>query len=342
MSNATIKDVARVSGVSLATVSRAITGKGYVSKEVREKVMEAVEKTGYHPNQAARALVKRRSGSIGIIVHNLHDPFFYDLIRGFEDAAAEISYKVLFASVVGGNTDSKTEYLHYMSGGVVDAVVMYGSYMSDEEMLRCVSRSSTMDYLMIENDIQDFQCNKLLIKNQEGAGKAVRYLIDKGHTKIAHICGNPNKKVTIDRLNGYLETMRFTGLEVCEGYLQHTSSDYRTGYDRMRSLLELKNRPSAVFCSDDAIASYAVRAAIDMGFRVPEDISIMGFDLQTNLPEKYRGPDITTVQQPLYKIGNDSIKILAEQLREGIIDKPVRKEYDTMIVEQETVCAPMR
>ena len=288
MSNATIKDVARVSGVSLATVSRAITGKGYVSKEVREKVMEAVEKTGYHPNQAARALVKRRSGSIGIIVHNLHDPFFYDLIRGFEDAAAEISYKVLFASVVGGNTDSKTEYLHYMSGGVVDAVVMYGSYMSDEEMLRCVSRSSTMDYLMIENDIQDFQCNKLLIKNQEGAGKAVRYLIDKGHTKIAHICGNPNKKVTIDRLNGYLETMRFTGLEVCEGYLQHTSSDYRTGYDRMRSLLELKNRPSAVFCSDDAIASYAVRAAIDMGFRVPEDISIMGFDLQTNLPEKYR------------------------------------------------------
>ena len=145
MSNATIKDVARVSGVSLATVSRAITGKGYVSKEVREKVMEAVEKTGYHPNQAAHALVKRRSGSIGIIVHNLHDPFFYDLIRGFEDAAAEISYKVLFASVVGGNTDSKTEYLHYMSGGVVDAVVMYGSYMSDEEMLRCVSRSSTMD-----------------------------------------------------------------------------------------------------------------------------------------------------------------------------------------------------
>lgn len=342
MSNATIKDVARISGVSLATVSRVINKTGYVSPELSEKVLSAIRSTGYHPNQAARALVQRRTDSIGVIVHNLHDPFFCDLIRGFEDAAAETSYNVIFASVVGGNLQSKEKYLRYLSGGVVDAVVIYGSYMSDEDMIRYVSSSANIDYLLIENDIRDLQCNKLLINNLQGACSAVDYLIGKGHSDIAHICGNPNKKITIDRLSGYLETMRSRGLEVKEGYLQHTSSDYRSGYARMQDLLKLPNRPSAVFCSDDAIASFAVRAALDAGLRVPQDISIMGFDHQVNLPERYRGPDITTVKQPLYEIGFDSISILSRHLKAGTEHSPERKEYDTQIIEQETVCPPSR
>ena len=342
MSNVTIKDLAKLSGVSLATVSRVINQKGYVSQELSAKVLRAVEETGYRPNQAARSLVQRRTDSIGVIVHNLHDPFFYDLLRGFEQAAAEISYNVLFASVLGGDTKSKEKYLQYLSGGVVDAVVMYGSYMSDEEMLRCASPASSVDYMLIENDIQGFKCNKLLINNVQGAYSAVEYLMGKGHTDIAHICGNPNKKVTIDRLNGYLAAMRDKGLEVQDGYLQQLSADYRNGYARMKSLLALKNRPTAVFCSDDAIASYAVRAALDAGLRVPEDISIMGFDFQTNLPERYRGPDLTTVKQPLYQIGFDSITLLAGQLKKGRFDQPERKVYDTQIVEQETVCGPCR
>lgn len=342
MRSVTIKDVARISGVSLATVSRVINQNGYVSPELREKVLSVIQSTGYHPNQTARSLVRRRSGSIGVIVHNLHDPFFYDLIRGFEQAAAETSYKVLFASVLGGDLQSKEKYLRYLSGGVVDAVVIYGSYMSDEEMIRYVSSSASTDYLLIENDIRDLQCNKLLIDNLQGAHNAVEYLIEKGHTSIAHICGNPNKKVTTDRLSGYLEAMRHHGLEVQESYLQHSAADYRNGYARMQKLLALPNRPTAVFCSDDAIASYAVRAALDAGLRVPEDISIMGFDHQVNLPERYRGPDITTVKQPLYEIGFDSITILSNQLKSGKAYTPERKQYETEIVEHETVCPPSK
>lgn len=342
MKNATIKDVARISGVSLATVSRVINNAGQVNPQLREKVLSAIQSTGYHPNQAARSLVQRRSGSIGVIVHNLHDPFFCDLIRGFENAAIETSYNVIFASVLGGDLKSKEKYLRYLSGGVVDAVVIYGSYMSDEDMIRYVSSSANINYLLIENDIRDLQCNKLLINNLQGARDAVSYLIGKGHASIAHICGNPNKKVTTDRLSGYLEAMRTAGLEVQEGYLQHTSADYRSGYARMQDLLALPNRPTAVFCSDDAIASYAVRAVLDAGLRVPEDISIMGFDHQVNLPERYRGPDITTVRQPLYEIGFDSISILSRQLKAGAEQQPERKEYDTQIIEQETVCPPTK
>ena len=337
MSKVTIVDIAEKAGVSTSTVSRVINQRGYVRQELKDKINRIISETGYLPNQAARLLVQKRAGTIGVIVHNLHDPFFYDLIRGFEKAAQEISYRVIFASVLGSDSQSKESYLQYFSGGVVDAVVIHGSYFSDKELLRCISPSSSLDLLLIENDIQEMNCNKLLIDNEQGAGAAVNYLISHGHRQIAHICGNPNRKVTIDRLNGYLKAMRTRGLEVQDGYLQHISSDYRMGYERMRDLLALPNRPTAVFCSDDAIASYAVKAILDAGLRVPEDISIMGFDFQKNLPDSYRGPKLTTVRQPLYQIGYDSIRMLAEQLNQGKYE-PQRIMYETEIVEQETVC----
>lgn len=335
----TIKDVAKASGVSLATVSRVVNGTDMVSEATKEKVMEAVRSLGYNPNNAARALVSHKTNAIGIVVHNLHDPFFYDLIRGFETGAQQTKYNVIFCSVLGSDIKSKEKYLKYLTNGVVDGIILYGSYLTDESVTRYLKDRDTMKYVMIENDIPDFSCNKLLIDNTGGAQSAIRYLKSKGHHSIAHICGNPNKKVTIDRLNGYLNEMRLAGLEIHDGYIGHTSTDYKSGYERMREMMELPCRPSAVFCSDDAIASYAVRAATDMGLCVPKDVSVIGFDNQTILPDCYRGPRITTVEQPLYQIGYDSVALLSQQLENQKTVTNVRKTYETRIVEKETVAA---
>ena len=335
----TIKDVAKASGVSLATVSRVVNGTDMVSEATKEKVMEAVRSLGYNPNNAARALVSHKTNAIGIVVHNLHDPFFYDLIRGFETGAQQTKYNVIFCSVLGSDIKSKEKYLKYLTNGVVDGILLYGSYLTDESVTRYLKDRDTMKYVMIENDIPDFSCNKLLIDNTGGAQSAIRYLKNKGHHSIAHICGNPNKKVTIDRLNGYLNEMRLAGLEIHDGYIGHTSTDYKSGYERMREMMELPCRPSAVFCSDDAIASYAVRAATDMGLCVPKDVSVIGFDNQTILPDCYRGPRITTVEQPLYQIGYDSVALLSQQLEDQKTVTNVRKTYETRIVEKETVAA---
>lgn len=333
----TIKDVAKASGVSLATVSRVINGTDMVSKATKEKVMEAVRNLGYNPNNAARALVSQKTNAIGIVVHNLHDPFFYDLIKGFEAGAQQTRYNVIFCSVLGSDIKSKEKYLKYLTNGVVDGVILYGSYLTDESVMRYLKDRDSMKYVMIENDIPDFQCNKLLIDNTGGAQSAIKYLTNKGHRSIAHICGNPNKKVTIDRLNGYLNGLRLAGLEIQDGYIGHTSTDYKSGYERMREMMELQDRPSAVFCSDDAIASYAVRAALDLGMRVPEDVSVIGFDNQTILPDCYRGPQITSVEQPLYQIGYDSVALLSGQLEDRNAAMNIRKTYETRIVEKETV-----
>lgn len=332
-----IKDVAKEANVSLATVSRVVNNFDKVKPEMRARVQEAIDRLGYSPNNAARSLVKKKTNAIGIIVNNLHDPFFHDLIKGFELAAQQTGYSVVFCSVLGGDAKSKESYVKYLSNGIVDALVLYGSYLSDESVIKYIREDHKVDYVLIENDIEDIECNKLLIDNLDGAKQAVEYLLKKGHKKIAHICGNPNKKVTMERFNGYIGAMQEAGAEVMPGYIRYTSTDYKSGYENMAELLKLPDPPTAVFCSDDAIASYAVRAALDNGFRVPEDISIMGFDNQSVLPDRYKGPEITSVEQPLYTIGMDSIQILSERLKKSKTENFVRKVYKTKIIEKETV-----
>lgn len=334
---ATIKDIAREAGVSLATVSRVINHMDNVSDEVRERVEAVIKRLGYNPNNAARALVMKKTNSIGIVVNNLHDPFFYDLIRGFENGAKNTSYNVVFCSVLGGDVETKERYIKYLTNGVVDAVVLYGSYLSDERIVSYL-KDSSVNFAMIENDIPELNCNKLLIDNYNGSKHAVEYLISMGHNDIAYICGNPNKKVSVERLNGYLDTMHKYNLNISDGYIQYTTSSYQSGYDKMKYLMKLDRRPTAVYCADDAIASKAVTAAMDMNLRVPEDVSIMGFDNQTVLPDGYKGPDITSMAQPLFEIGVDSIQLLVNQLdNKETGSETIRKVYDTYLVDKDTV-----
>lgn len=337
MQNVTIREVAKRANTSPATVSRVINNLGNVTPELCRAVKEAIRELDYNPNHAARSLVKRKTNSIGIIVNNLHDPFFYGLLRGFEEGAQQTSYNVMFCSVVNGDAAMKEKYVRLLSNGMVDGIILYGSYMADESAIRYLHENRMEDYVMIENDIPGLACNKLLVDNVGGARQAVEYLIEQGHKHIAHICGNPNKKVTMDRFNGYVETMREHGLEVRENYIQHTSSNYASGYDCMKRMLECTDRPTAVFCSDDAIASYAVRAALDCGLRIPQDLSIIGFDHQAILPDRYRGPEITSVEQPLYTIGMDSVRLLSQRLEGKDSQEPITKLYKTKLVVQETV-----
>lgn len=333
---ATIRDIAREAGVSLATVSRVINHMDNVSDEARERVEAVIKRLGYNPNNAARSLATKKTNTIGVIVNNLHDPFFYDLIKGFEYGSRNTKYNVIFCSVIGGDVDMKERYIKYLINGIVDGVVLYGSYLSDVKVVDGL-RYSNVNYVMIENDIQGLECNKLLIDNYGGAGKAVEYLVSMGHKNIAYICGNLNMRVSVDRLNGYLDTMRKNNLNIADGYVQYSTAGYESGYDIMKNIMRLENPPTAVFCNDDAIASKAVLAALDMGVRVPEDVSIMGFDNQRLLPDGYKGPDISSVAQPLYDIGRESIEILAKQLDDENGTEKVRVVYDTYLVEGDTV-----
>ena len=147
MQNVTIREVAKRANTSPATVSRVINNLGNVTPELCRAVKEAIRELDYNPNHAARSLVKRKTNSIGIIVNNLHDPFFYGLLRGFEEGAQQTSYNVMFCSVVNGDAAMKEKYVRLLSNGMVDGIILYGSYLADESAIRYLHENRMEDYV---------------------------------------------------------------------------------------------------------------------------------------------------------------------------------------------------
>ena len=314
----TVKEVAKHAGVSLATVSRVINGASNVSPAIRERVQSSIKTLGYFPNNAARSLVRRQAGSIAILLRNLHSPFFTELIRGIEDGAFSAGRNVFFCSL-GKEQQYRDQCIQFLTNGVSDAIILYGSLYTDQPIIEHL-HSVNFPFLLIENNFQSLPVNQFLVNNQEGARCAVEYLISKKHRRIAHFMGDPNKKVNLERFNGYTQAMQSSGLIIRDDLLRNIFSDYDLAYRTAQELMQQPEelRPTAIFCSSDRIAARAIMGILDMGYRVPEDMSVVGFDNQ-------RVPD-------------DDYTITS--ILDGDLQQPVTRTYDTQLVEYGTVCEP--
>ena len=335
----TVKEVAKHAGVSLGTVSRVINGAQNVSPAIRERVQDSIKTLGYFPNNAARSLVRRQAGSIAVLLRNLHSPFFTDLIRGFEDGMHQAKRNLFFCSL-GKDQQFRDQYIQFLTGGVSDAIILYGSLFTDQPIIEHLL-SINFPFLLIENNFQSMNVNQFLVKNHEGAQNAVNYLVEKGHTRIAHFMGDPNKKVNLDRFTGYTQAMHANRLLIRDDYLCQTMSESATAYQLAQELMRrpAETRPTAIFCCSDRIAASAIMGITDLGFSVPGDISVIGFDNQRFPHENYSGPRITGICQPLYQMGLDSIKTITDVL-DGTLKEPVTRLYDTTLQEYETVGPP--
>ena len=335
----TIKDVARLAGVSPATVSRITSGATNVNPETRKRVLQVIQELSYSPNSAARALAKRRTGAVGILLNRMEDPFYYDLIRGFSDGSVHNNVSTVFCTYK--DRETQNHYVDYLTNGVIDGVIIYGSYFLDKDIILRLE-GMRFPLLVIESPFEDFPANRILIDNYGGVFQAVEYLVQLGHSRIALIGGNVNKRNSIERSDGYYSAMQKCGLPIRRDYVHNLYDDnYSAGFDSMKQLLALgKERPTAIVCGDDAIAGYAILAAQQEGIRVPEDISVIGFDDQKILPFKYTGPDITTLRQPLYEIGFESIGMLKSCIEENSGECPSVKVYETELLVHESV-APL-
>ncbi len=333
----TIKEIAQKAGVSPATVSRVLTNSRTVQSELKARVLRIAEECGYSPNTAARSLVKKGTNAIGVVVNNLHDPFFHDLILGFESGAMESDFNVVFCSAMGKNQQEKQSYLRYLSNGVVDGIILYGTYRFDERFIREL-HTSGFPLFLIENRVEGVETHDFLVDNRQGVYNAARYLHKYGHRRIAYIAGKQNKSVCAERLEGYRDAVRDLMLPVDGRYTRFLCNGSEDGAEIMANFMALPKgeRPTAVLCYDDAAAASAIRQAIGMGIRVPEDVSVMGFDNQTIPPNGYRGPAITSVSQPLFEIGFDSILLLSRYLR-GDRGERITRTYATSIAEKESV-----
>lgn len=334
----TIKDVARHAGVSVSTVSRVINGVENVSPTIRQKVELSIKELGYIPNNAARSLVHRQTNAITVLLRNLHSPFFAELIHGMEDAAFSSDRNVLFYSL-GKDPRHRDQSIQFLTNGVSDAIILYGPLYTDQSIIEHL-HAIGFPYLLIENNFQSPPSNQFLVNNYEGAYSAVEYLISKKHRRIAYFMGDPNKKVNLDRFNGYTQAMSDNGLIIQDGYL-YNIYDSAKAYQAAQTIMEQpkETRPTAIFCCNDKIAAHAIMGIMDLGGRVPQDMSVMGFDNQRIPADDYFGPRISCICQPLYEMGRDSILAITDIL-DGTACQPLVRTYETQLKEYDTVCEP--
>ncbi len=333
-----IFDIAKTAGVSKTTVSRVINNQPGVREDTRKKVLEAIEGLNYIPNQAARSLVSRKAGVIGVIYNEFNTSVYLELANLLEKYASGYSYNIVFCSS-NDDFNSKARYVQYFTGGAADGLILFGSDTRDRELVQKIV-SINFPLVLIENHFDDLNINNIIIDNFSGAKKAVDYLINMGHKKIAHITGNLNHRAASDRMNGYIEALNSAGIRYNKDYVVFTDAGENSGAAGVEKLVSLKEPPTALFTFNDLQGYESVQKAVELGVSVPRKLSVVGFDniyqVLRFIPSSLR---LTSMKQPMEKIAEAAVKLIIDNINDKSIE-PRALTFETDIYEG-TSCSPV-
>ncbi|MDR2655372.1 MAG: LacI family transcriptional regulator [Oscillospiraceae bacterium] len=317
---ATIKDVAALAGVSISTVSRTLSGIAPVSDETREAVMKAVEELNYQPNVLAQGLKRGRSNLISLIIPNIMNPIFPAVARGVEDRARNMGFNVILC-----NTDEKLDveedYVKKLQMRWVDGYI-FATASGNSAHIRELHGQGVPVVLLIRG--MDLAVDQIVLDNFKGAYEAVSYLISQGNGSVAIYNGRTDIELYQERYNGYLKALEDAGIPFDENLVLGSAqnAEQTNTYPSVMEMLEKGLRPDAIFVASDPMALGVMRAIRDFGLRVPDDISVIGFD---NLEfSAMLEPPLTTVSQPLYKMGALAAERLIKRIERKGASKPPR------------------
>ncbi len=305
---ATIKDVSKLAGVSVATVSRYLNKNGYVSKESAATISEVIDKLNYRPNNIARSLAGMKTATIGLMVPDILNPFFPELARSIEDAANEYGYTVVLC-----NTDNDSlkeqKYIDTLLQKQVDGIII-SSYTIEPEHLNGLQKQSIPVVLMDNVFSNDFVVS-LTVENRRGGELAVEHLLTQGCSKIAHICGPLTITSSRERTAGFEDASRRTDW-FTPSLIGYSDFTVNGGYITMKELLTLHPNLDGVFASNDLMAAGALKALHEAGKRVPRDVKVIGFD---GIGLEMMTPELSTIAQPIYELGKTAMDSLVRLIR---------------------------
>ena len=324
----TIKDVARRAGVSISTVSHVINNSRAVGDESRRRVEEAMAELGYQPNTLARNLRRRQTQSIGMIVPDNANPFFAEIARAIEDSSFDQNHSVILCNTEG-DLAKQTAYTDLLIQNQVAGIVFVAAGVSTELVEDL--RRRRVPLVVVDRAVPGVEVNAVLTNHCQGGRLATQHLIDLGHRRIACISAGSELSPSADRVTGYLETLRENDVPVTKELVVPGDFQYESGYHAANVLLDLPQPPTAVFACNDLMAVGCISAAAERSLRVPEDLSVVGFD-DVRLAS-FTNPPLTTVAQPIWQIGNLAVEMLMERIEN--IDAQMRVEQlDTQLVER--------
>ncbi|MDP9695657.1 UNVERIFIED_ORG: LacI family transcriptional regulator [Arthrobacter globiformis] len=338
-----IKDVAAAAGVSVTTVSHVLNDVAYarVGVETRERVHEAAQRLGYGPNRVARALRTQRSGMIGFISEEIATtPHAGRIILGAEEAARARGYNLMIInSTSTGTDDSRESDVADLLDRQVDGILYATMY---HRKLAVPKNLAALPSVLVDSEDISHTVSSVIPDEIGGARSAVQTLIDAGHSRIGMINNTDDVPATHSRLQAFRETLAAAGLTFHEDLVQSEHSEVPGGYEAALRLLGTDSRPTAVFCYNDRMAMGAYRAAAELGLRIPQDVSFVGFDNQQLIAENLF-PALTTVALPHYEMGAWAIENLIDAI-EGKTDLALMAHHPTILdcplVRRDSIAAP--
>ncbi|MGI9647235.1 MAG: LacI family DNA-binding transcriptional regulator [Acidimicrobiia bacterium] len=330
-----LHDVAGLAGVSVATASRVLSGSSHpVSDKTRAKVLAAAESLSFVPNRLARALVTARSQTVGVIVHDISDPYFGDIVKGLEDGIHADDYR-LFVASSDRDPDKELNYVRAFDAYQVDAIVFAASSFTDPdyiaELQRLAARFQGRGGVIVQLSDHFLEGPRVRFDNRRSAADMVGYLAGRGHTRIGYISGPPDLAVSRVRLAGFEAAVAELGLSAGPEYVVDGRFNVEGGREAIARLLEQVD-VTAVLAANDLMAIGATRQLLSAGRAVPDEISVAGID---DIAIAEYGPvPLTTMRIPTYQVGMQGASLLLEALGGG---DPGDARLEGEIVERESV-----
>ncbi|MES2249885.1 LacI family DNA-binding transcriptional regulator [Variovorax sp. KBS0712] len=309
---ATIKDVALQAGVSVTTVSHVVNDTRHVSAKVRERVELAIRELGYVPNAMARSLKSNTTSTLGMLIPNSSNPYFAEIVRIVEDRCFGAGYTLVLC-----NTDDEPRrqsvYLQVLAERRIDGLIVVSTGADEDDSLATQLRGLRIPTVLVDREIADPACDLVETAHMQGGLLAVRHLLSLGHKRIACIGGPLGVTSSEQRIEGWRMALAETGSAPnADALLWRGGFTSQGGYEAMHAILRTEQKPSAVFVCNDLMAIGALRAAHESGVRVPDELSIVGFD-DIEL-SAYTSPPLTTVAQPKERIGALAVDMLLERM----------------------------
>jgi LacI family transcriptional regulator len=311
----TITDIARLADVSTATVSRVINNPKVVKSETREKVQEVIKKINYTPNRLARGLIIKSTNTIGIILQDINNMYYPSVIRGVEDRFSESDYG-LFLCNTDGDIEKEKKHINLLIERRVDGLILLGTRpLGIDKNQHVLEVAKSIPLITLNDSIKGEGIYSVQNDEEKGAYDAVSYLIGLGHERIAIINGNKNFTTYEYKLAGYKKALKENHLSIKQEYIVKVEPYERGGHEGVQKLLKTNYPPTAIFVASDQISIGVYKAIYECGYRIPEDVSVIGFGGISLANEMY--PELTTVNQFPYKLGRVAAETMIQVLGKG-------------------------
>jgi LacI family transcriptional regulator len=326
----TSRDIARAAGVSQPTVSRALRGDPRVAPATATLVRETAQRLGYVPDAAARTLITRRTGTVAVVVADIGNPFYTELVSALHGSLGRAgSRTVLINERTDVRGDAGVQPL--LRSGLVDGAIVATATL--DEQTRMLLEGEPTPIVLVNRELDDVERDVVVSDNRMGGARAAQLLAELGHRRIAHIAGPANTSTARERAAGFGETLERLGVPLDPGRRRAGDFSHRDGYRWALELLDLDPPPTAIFCDNDVIALGALDAARARGVAVPAELSIVGFDdIALAGWESFR---LTTVRQPLSEMAEEAVRLMVDRIAKP--DGPARRiVFPTELIQRGT------